>query len=104
MSTYRKIQGASLATAVALAFLATPALPAFASEGSQGLVICAGVNSCRGKSDCRVTTSSCKIISQKGTNACKGQGFLILSASECRKSGGQGLRLGDPPSLVHWKQ
>jgi hypothetical protein len=103
MSTYTKIRGASLATAVALVFIASPAIPAFADDDIHALVICPGVNSCQGRSDCRMTTSSCRVLSEKGTNTCKGQGFLVLSKVECVKKGAKGLVYTDPPSAVRWE-
>lgn len=100
MSTYTKIRGASLATAVALAFIASPTLPAFADEDIHALVICPGVNSCQGRSDCRMTTHTCSVLSERGTNTCRGQGFLVLSKVECVKKGGHGLVYTDPPSAM----
>jgi hypothetical protein len=54
-----------------------------AAEG--GPVHCAGVNSCKGHSDCKTAKSECK-----GTNACKGQGWVTkASAKECTDAGGK---------------
>lgn len=39
---------------------------------------CEGVNSCKGKSDCKTAQNSCK-----GQNGCGGKGFLMMSQEEC---------------------
>ena len=45
---------------------------------------CAGVNACKGKSDCATATSACM-----GQNACKGQGWLKMAEKECLEKGGK---------------
>ncbi len=58
--------------------------PSVKHMGDGGLK-CAGVNSCKGQSACKTTTSSCK-----GLNACKGQGFVVArNGLECRAQGGR---------------
>ncbi len=79
----------SMKTALALAgtaaaLLAT-SLPASAtSDKMEAKVKCAGVNSCKGSSECKTAKSACK-----GHNSCKGQGWVSKkSAEECKKDGG----------------
>ena len=48
-------------------------------------VHCAGINSCKGSSDCKTAKSECK-----GHNSCKGQGWNSKkSAAECTAAGGK---------------
>lgn len=54
-----------------------------ATKVTKEMVQCKGINSCKGKSECKTATSSCK-----GNNACKGQGWTITTAEECNKQGG----------------
>ena len=79
MTAIRKTTGFVLAAAAAsmfvagsVAFTPTPA----AADG----VKCAGINSCKGHSECATASSSCK-----GQNACKGHGWLELTKAECDK-------------------
>jgi hypothetical protein len=47
-------------------------------------VKCAGVNGCKGLSECKTATSECK-----GLNGCKGEGWVTKSsAEECTAAGG----------------
>ena len=47
-------------------------------------VHCAGINSCKGLSQCKTASSACA-----GQNSCKGQGWLpAASAQECMNKGG----------------
>ena len=39
---------------------------------------CHGVNSCKGKGECKTAVSSCE-----GKNDCKGKGWITMSKSEC---------------------
>jgi hypothetical protein len=70
--------------------LALTAASAFAASSLAGVahaqaVKCAGINSCKGQSECMTAKSSCK-----GQNACKGQGWNeTSSASECTTKGGK---------------
>ena len=80
-----KRSGIALATAAAALFATgavfTPAVNA--SEGQE--VKCAGINSCKGHSECNTATSECK-----GMNACKGQGWVHkASKQECEEAGGK---------------
>jgi hypothetical protein len=77
-----KLSGAVLAVAAAGLFLSGMA-GAVAAEPTEAKVQCAGVNSCKGKSECSSARNGCK-----GQNACKGQGWLTLSAKECKAKGG----------------
>ena len=45
---------------------------------------CAGVNACKGKSDCATAMSACM-----GQNACKGQGWLTMTEKQCLEKGGK---------------
>ena len=75
----KKLIGASLAAAAALAFIAAPVTSAFAA-GSSDKVNCYGVNACKGKSSCKTAKNECK-----GKNACKGQGVMKKTAKKCAK-------------------
>lgn len=78
--------GAALAAAaLSLAVAGTFTAPAYAV----GDKICAGVNACKGQSDCHSYTNSCK-----GQNACKSQGFKLLSTIDCTKMGGMVIESG----------
>ncbi len=47
-------------------------------------VMCAGINSCKGHSDCKTAKNDCK-----GMNSCKGMGWNAkASAEECTAAGG----------------
>jgi uncharacterized membrane protein len=80
MDSKKKILGFTIATAAALAFAMAPVASAVAATHK---VPCYGVNSCKGKSECKTANSSCK-----GTNSCKGQGVMMKSAKQCKKMGG----------------
>jgi hypothetical protein len=78
--------GAMLASAVALAFLASPsyAQGTSGSGGQQAQVKCLGGNSCKGQSACKTATSP-----GPGQNSCKSQGFVMTSSNQaCRNKGG----------------
>jgi hypothetical protein len=48
-------------------------------------VKCAGINSCKGKSECKTAKNGCK-----GQNSCKGQGWRSASsAATCKSQGGR---------------
>jgi hypothetical protein len=79
-----RLLGIALATSAAALFLAGCAsAPSGAAPASEAKVNCAGVNSCKGKSDCHTAANQCA-----GQNGCKGQGWLSLSADECKKAMG----------------
>jgi hypothetical protein len=106
MSTKNKLIGITLSAAVGLAFMTVKAedIP----NSPNRIVKCYGINSCRGKSSCMLTTHECKILNQcKGKNSCKGQGFIYKTAANCAKLGGtspqtpqalDGLEKGDGSS------
>jgi len=79
----------ALASAAAMFALSTLsfAAPASAADHSQQVaaakVMCFGVNSCKGQSDCKSGNHDCK-----GQNSCKGQGFKSLSAKACEAKHG----------------
>ena len=79
----RRQLGLAAATA-AFALLAAGA-PILASAGNDGAVKCAGVNGCKGHSECKTATSECK-----GLNGCKGEGWVTMgSEKECVAKGGK---------------
>ena len=82
-STMRVVSGAALAAAAAGLFLAGT-VGVSAAEKTEAKVQCAGVNSCKGKSECATATSACH-----GQNACKGQGWLKMTEKECLEKGGK---------------
>jgi hypothetical protein len=78
--------GSMLASAVALAFLATPSFAQGTSDSSQqqAQIKCVGGNSCEGRSSCKSATSR-----GPGQNSCKGQGFVMTSSTQdCTEKGG----------------
>jgi len=79
MTYTKKLTGAAIATAVAGLFAMGHAAPVLADE--TGKTHCDGVNSCKGKSDCKSANNSCE-----GKNACKGQGFKEMSKADCDKA------------------
>jgi len=80
MDAKKKIVGLALATAAAVSFAVAPVTSAVAATHK---VPCYGVNSCKGKSQCKTAKGSCK-----GSNTCKGQGVLMKSPKQCKKLGG----------------
>jgi len=81
MITAKKFTGLMLATAAATMFSVAPVAAADKSEGS---VMCAGVNGCKGKGACKTAANACK-----GQNACKGKGVMMMSAKDCAAKGGK---------------
>lgn len=80
----QKRTGIALATAAAALF-ATGAVITPVVNATEGQVMCAGANSCKGHSECKTATSECK-----GMNACKGQGWVHKgSKEECEEAGGK---------------
>lgn len=75
--------GIAIASAAAALFaLGTTATVAQAAD--MPAVKCAGINSCKGTSECKTAKNDCK-----GHNACKGQGWMSkASAKECTDAGG----------------
>ncbi len=73
-----------LALAAAAAALFAAPLAGQAADMKDASVKCAGVNSCKGTSECKTAKNDCK-----GHNSCKGQGWQSKkSAAECTKAGG----------------
>lgn len=77
------------AAAAALAF-SSHTFAANTPEGAKGPAVaagdkvhCYGLNSCKGKSDCKTLISSCK-----AQNSCDGKGFKSVKAKECLEKGG----------------
>jgi hypothetical protein len=74
----------SVAAVAAFTLLAAGAAATTAFAEQDGAVKCAGVNSCKGESECKTATSECK-----GLNHCKGEGWVTKkSAAECEAAGG----------------
>jgi hypothetical protein len=80
-NTLKKISGVALASVAAGMFMTATIDTAAAAEAK---VNCMGINSCKGKTDCKSSKNECK-----GKNNCKGQGFKAVSAKECKKKGGE---------------
>ena len=82
-NTMKAISGAALAAAAAGLFLSGTA-SVVAADTKEAKIQCAGVNSCKGKSDCATATSACH-----GQNACKGQGWVKMTEKQCLEKGGK---------------
>ncbi|MGQ0580030.1 MAG: BufA2 family periplasmic bufferin-type metallophore [Betaproteobacteria bacterium] len=80
------LSGTALAATAAALFL-SGAPGAVAADAKEAKVQCAGVNACKGKSDCATATSACM-----GQNACKGQGWLKMTEKQCLEKGGKVLK------------
>lgn len=76
----KKLTGIALATAAAGMFSMT-AMSTTAFAADEAKIHCAGVNGCKGTSDCKTDKNACK-----GQNACKGTGFKELSKADCDKA------------------
>jgi hypothetical protein len=79
----RTVSSAALAVAAAGFFL-SGTLATVTVEAKEAKVQCAGVNSCKGKSECSTAKNGCK-----GQNACKGEGWLSMSEKQCIDKGGK---------------
>jgi len=77
------VSGAALAAAAAGLFLAGT-VGGSAADKTEAKVQCAGVNSCKGKSECSSAKNGCS-----GKNACKGQGWMSMSEKQCLEKGGK---------------
>jgi hypothetical protein len=76
--------GIAIASAAAALF-ALGATATVAQAADAPTVKCAGINSCKGSSDCKTAKNDCK-----GHNACKGQGWnTTASAKACTDAGGK---------------
>ena len=82
-STMRVVSGAALAAAAASLFL-SETVSVSSANAAEAKVQCAGVNSCKGKSECSSAKNSCK-----GQNACKGEGWKSMTEKQCVEKGGK---------------
>ena len=75
----------SVAAAAAFALLSSGIAFTASSAGMDAGVKCAGVNSCKGHSECKTASHECK-----GMNSCKGDGWVTKKSAEaCTSAGGQ---------------
>lgn len=82
-SAMNVFSGAAIAAAAAGLFLS--GLESVSSANAEeAKVQCAGVNACKGKSECSSAKNGCK-----GQNACKGEGWLSMSEKQCLAKGGK---------------
>ena len=77
------VSGAAIALSAAQLFIAGTGI-SFAADKAEAKVHCAGVNACKGKSECSSAKNSCT-----GQNACKGKGWVAMSEKKCVKKGGK---------------
>lgn len=74
----------ALAIASAAAALFAVSAPITVAHADDMSVHCAGINSCKGTSDCKTAMNECK-----GLNSCKGMGWNAkASTKECNAAGG----------------
>lgn len=79
-----KATGIALAVAAASMFTMAPTVASAAGD-KEASVHCYGINSCKGKNDCKTAGNSCK-----GQSSCKGKAFLnVSSEQECTEKGGK---------------
>ncbi len=83
MMTTKKVSGMVLATAAAALFATVNVASAAEQGAAEAKVHCAGVNSCKGTSECKSAHNGCK-----GQNSCKGEGWLNKTEAECKAEGG----------------
>jgi len=83
MNTSKNTSGLLLATAVAALFM-NGAVMAAESSAEEAKVHCAGINACKGQSECKTATSACA-----GKNSCKGKGIISTTEKECADQGGK---------------
>ena len=83
LSGKKTLSSAAIAVAAAGLFL-SGTVSAIAAEPKEAEVQCAGVNSCKGKSECSSAKNGCS-----GKNACKGQGWMSMSEKRCLEKGGK---------------
>ncbi len=77
------LQGTALAVLMAGMF-ATAAATAAPPTTEKPMVMCSGINGCKGQSACATANSGCK-----GQNGCKGQGWLpVETEKECTDKDG----------------
>lgn len=78
----------AIAVASAAALFAMGASVTTNAQAADMSVKCAGINSCKGMSDCKTAKNDCK-----GMNSCKGMGWNAkASAAECTSAGGTVLK------------
>lgn len=77
----------TVAAAAALAFTAIVASSAYANMGTNHMVKCEGVNSCKGHGQCKTSMNACK-----GMNSCKGKGVMEMSEADCKAKGGKMIK------------
>lgn len=75
--------GAAIAAAAASLFLSGTVIVSSANA-EEAKVHCAGVNACKGKSECSTAKNGCK-----GQNTCKGEGWLSMTEKQCISKGGK---------------
>lgn len=80
------IRGLMLATAAAALFASGAAFAADQDgmDKMEADIKCGGVNSCKGKSECKTAQNACK-----GQNSCKGTGIKMMSQKECLAQEGE---------------
>ena len=77
--------GVAIASAAAALFAMGASVSTQVQAAEEATVKCAGINTCKGTSDCQTAKSECK-----GQNSCKGQGWVTkASAKECTDAGGK---------------
>ncbi|HEX7953937.1 MAG TPA: hypothetical protein VF523_12785, partial [Burkholderiales bacterium] len=76
-SSTNVMSGTTIAAAAATLFLSGLAGFSFANA-EETKVHCAGVNACKGKSECSSAKNGCK-----GQNACRGEGWLSMAEKQC---------------------
>jgi hypothetical protein len=79
----KALSSAALAVAAAGLFL-SGAVSVSSANAEEAKVQCAGVNACKGKSECSSAKNGCS-----GKNACKGQGWMSMSEKQCLEKGGK---------------
>lgn len=75
--------GAAIAAAAASLFLSGTVIVSSANA-EEAKAQCAGVNACKGKSECSSAKNECN-----GKNARKGQGWMSMSEKQCLEKGGK---------------
>ncbi|HEX6704429.1 MAG TPA: hypothetical protein VF169_06670 [Albitalea sp.] len=79
--------GVAIASAAAALFAIGASVATQVQAAEEATVKCAGINTCKGTSDCATAKSDCK-----GHNSCKGQGWVSKTAAECKAAGGTVLK------------
>lgn len=83
MKTSTNTTGFLMATAVAVMFMNGPVMAEDQGGAQEAKVHCAGINACKGKTECKTASNECK-----GKNSCKGKGIVATTAQECADKGG----------------